>query len=111
MGRRPSAKQVAAEAGGHLVRSESWQGINAGDPVVVADTGLVGATWVFRCHVVNRNNGAEWIEVVGGRPLASAVRSFEPSRIYAVTGARGSSGAVGTGKRLSLLDEPRLPFG
>ena len=108
MGRRPSAKRVAAEAGAHLVRTEVWQGVRAGEPVDLADSGLTGATWTFRCHVLNRHNGAEWVEVVGGRPGATAVRSFDPERIYATAGSRCGSGTRG---RLPLTEEPRLPLG
>ena len=46
-----------------------------------------GATWEFRAHVRNRNNGTECVEVVGGRPGDRTIRSFGPERIFAVTGA------------------------
>jgi hypothetical protein len=81
--------------------------------VVVAGLSIRGAIWEFRAHVVNRHNGTESIEVIGGRPGDRRIRSFEPDRIFAVTGrnrTRGNSERTITGK-LSLADAPQLPLG
>ena len=70
-----------------------------------------GATWEFRAHVRNRNNGAESVEVIGGRPGDRVIRSFEPGRIYAVTAAgRKRSAARATSGELSLAEAPQLPL-
>lgn len=116
MPRRPSAKQAAVDAASHLHRSSTWHGLRAGDPVVVSGVKVRGATWQFRAHVLNERNGDESIEVVGGRPGDRAVRSFEPDRIFAVTGRRvGSRGGRGRSSpgagELSLADAPQLPLG
>ena len=71
-----------------------------------------GADWEFRAHVLNRHNGTESIEVVGGRPGDRTVRSFAPDRIFAVTGKK-RSGAPRRGAapgQLSLADAPQLPL-
>jgi hypothetical protein len=81
--------------------------------VVVSGLAMRGATWAFRAHVRNERNGAESIEVVGGRPGDQKIRSFEPGRIYAVTGrkaARPGPGAA-TGGEPSLAEAPQLPLG
>jgi hypothetical protein len=106
---RPSAKRVAAEAAAHLQRSETWHGLRAGDPVVIEGVRGRGVTWEFRARVVNDRNGSESIEVVGGRPGDRKVRSFAPDRVYAVT--RRGRGRAGNESKLSLEDEPQLPFG
>jgi hypothetical protein len=113
MPRRPSAKRVAAEAAGHLHRSTTWQGLHPGDKVMVAGVKMRGATWQFRAHIFNERNGTESVEVVGGRPGDRKLRSFEPSRIFAVSGRSGRSGGMEKdfGDRLSLADAPQLPFG
>jgi len=108
-----SARRAAIRASDHLDRAETWSGLRTGDPVVVAGLSLRGATWEFRAHVVNRRNGTESIEVIGGRPGDRKIRSFEPDRIFAVTGrnrTRGNSERTITGK-LSLADAPQLPLG
>ncbi len=108
-----SAKRAALRASEHLDRSERWNGLRAGDPVIVAGLQLRGATWEFRSHVVNRRNGTESIEVIGGRPGDRNTRSFEPARIFAVTGRkkpRGNSDRTVAGQ-LSLADAPQLPLG
>ena len=90
-GTSAGARKAALQASEHLVRSEAWNGLRAGDPVVVAGLPMRGATWEFRAHVVNTNNGTESIEVVGGRPGDRTIRSFGPERIFAATGrARGA---------------------
>ncbi|MGH9098481.1 MAG: hypothetical protein ACRDWB_13780 [Acidimicrobiales bacterium] len=109
---RPSAKRAAADAAGHLRRSTTWQGLHTGDPVMVSGVKLRGATWQFRAHVLNERNGSESVEVVGGRPGDRKLRSFEPTRIFAVSGRL--TGSIGSDKnfndRLSLADAPQLPF-
>ncbi|MGO8872253.1 MAG: hypothetical protein ACLQPH_12790 [Acidimicrobiales bacterium] len=110
--RRPSARQAALEAADHLERSAAWNGLQAGDPVIVAGINLRGATWEFRAHVVNRHNLTESVEVIGGRPGDRSIRSFGPERIFAVTGKRGSGGSTGraVAGRLSLAEAPQLPL-
>jgi len=77
--------------------------------VVVGGLALRGATWEFRAHIVNHNNGTESIEVIGGRPGDRTVRSFGPDRIYPVTtkGRRRSAALA----EPSLAEAPRLPLG
>ena len=70
-----------------------------------------GATWEFRAHVVNTKNGAESVEVVGGRAGDRTIRSFEPERIFAAKGRKsGGSGRPADGE-LSLAEAPQLPLG
>jgi hypothetical protein len=109
--RRPAG--AAAEASGHLERSDAWHGLRAGDPVIVSGLRIRGAHWEFRAHIVNRRNGSESIEVVGGRPGVRLVRSFEPHRIFPVTGGRGGRPGPdrSTPGRPSLADAPQLPLG
>jgi hypothetical protein len=112
--------------GDGVERSETWNGLRAGDPVVVAGVPWRRAAWTFRAHVVNRRNGTESVEVVGGRPGDRSVRSFDPGRIYAVRGrpARSTRTASGrparsgvpsvaraTSGAASLADAPQLPLG
>lgn len=78
--------------------------------MVIADTRLRGATWEFRAHVRNERNGAESVEVVGGRPGARTVRSFDPARVFAPSSRARRAGGVPAGE-LSLADAPQLPFG
>jgi len=79
---------------------------------MVAGVKMRGATWQFRAHVVNQRNGTESVEVVGGRPGDRKLRSFEPGRIFAVSGRSARSGGaeknspIGCHWRL-----PQLPFG
>ena len=63
---------------------------------------LRGATWRFLGFVRNERNGAESVEVIGGRPGEDRVRSFLPSQVFPVGGHR-------TG-RASIADAPLLPF-
>lgn len=110
MAARPTAKRAVAEAASHLHRHETWNGLQAGDPVRIEGVRGRGMTWEFRARVVNERNGSESIEVVGGRLGDRKVRSFAPDRVFAVTGrARGRS--PGARAQLSLADEPQLPFG
>ncbi|HEV3132371.1 MAG TPA: hypothetical protein VGY51_10450 [Acidimicrobiales bacterium] len=111
--RRPSARRAAVEASQHLERSASWNGLRAGDRVIVAGLHMRGADWEFRAHVLNRHNGTESIEVVGGRPGDRKIRSFGPDRIFAAMGAKGSRGNPerAIAGQPSLAEAPRLPFG
>jgi hypothetical protein len=102
---RAAAKE-ARESSDHLVRSERWNGLRAGDPVEVAGFAGRGATWEFRAHVLNRRNGSESIEVVGGSAGDRMLRSFRPDRIFAPAGRIRL-----TAPRPSLADAPQLPFG
>ena len=70
------------------------------------------AEWRFRAHVLNRRNGTESVEVVGGRPGETQIRSFGPERIFAVTRKRGSraGGRNATAGELSLAEAPQLPL-
>jgi hypothetical protein len=80
--------------------------------VVISGLSMRGATWAFRAHVRNRNNGTESVEVIGGRPGDRAIRSFEPQRIFAVNGStHGRSAARATAGELSLAEAPQLPLG
>lgn len=87
----------------HLVRSDSWNGLRAGDPVDIAGSGSRSATWRFKAHVRNTRNGSESVEVVGGGPGEHNVRSFRPEQVFPV-GARRSGVP-------SLADWPQLPLG
>ncbi len=109
--RRTSARRAALEASEHLVRSEAWNGLRRGDPVVVSGLAMRGADWTFRAHVLNRHNGTESVEVVGGRPGDRSIRSFEPQRIFAVTSRKRSATRCGAvGGELSLAEAPQLPL-
>ena len=113
--RKPTsaARRAAIEASGHLERSEAWNGLRAGDPVAVSGMAIRGAEWRFRAHVLNRHNGTESVEVVGGRSGESKIRSFGPERIFAVTKKKGarSGGRPATAGELSLAEAPQLPLG
>ncbi len=104
---------MARTASEHLERSEAWNGLKRGDPVIVAGLSIRGADWRFRAHVLNRHNGSESVEVVGGRPGDRTVRSFEPGRIFAVTGRKrpGAGHGGAPAGELSLADAPQLPLG
>jgi hypothetical protein len=80
---------------------------------MIAGVKMRGATWQFRAHILNERNGTESVEVVGGRPGDRKLRSFEPNRIFAVSGSRSRSGGSekAIAGQLSLADAPQLPFG
>ncbi len=107
-GRRRGRAGPDAAGAEHLVRSTSWNGVRRGDPVEVAATGIRSATWEFRSHVTNRRNGAEWVEVVGGRPGDRRIRTFPPERIYPASARRKASAAA---EPPTLADAPQLPLG
>jgi hypothetical protein len=87
----------------HLSRDDSWNGLRPGDPVEIEGPALRGATWTFRAYVRNAQNGAESVEVLGGRPGEHRVRSFLPGQVF-------PAGAHKTGKP-SLDVAPQLPLG
>ena len=110
--RTSAVRRAALEASDHLERSEAWNGLRAGDRVVVSGLAARGAEWRFRAHVLNRHNETESIEVVGGRPGENKIRSFGPERIFAVTKRRGArpGGRNATSGELSLAEAPQLPL-
>jgi hypothetical protein len=87
----------------HLQRIESWNGLHPGDPVDVVGPAPTRATWRFRAFVRNERNGAESVEVIGGRPGEQHMRSFLPEQVFPL-GARKSG-------RPSLAEAPQLPLG
>jgi hypothetical protein len=113
--RQPTARsrKAALEASDHLERAESWNGLRRGDPVVVAGLRMRGAKWEFRTHILNRKNGTEVVEVVGGRAGERKIRSFEPERIFAVTGRtrRRTDSDRSVAGELSVAEAPQLPLG
>jgi hypothetical protein len=90
---------------GNLVRSTSWAGVRAGDPVVVDGVKERRQHWVFVAHVCNEVTGEEWIDVRGGRVGESKGRSFRLDLIYP-SGAKKGSRLVG----LPLTLAPQLPL-
>lgn len=66
--RRKKVSDATEQPSGNLRRVSTWAGLRSGDPVEVTDTRLRSAKWEFVAHVRNIVTGAEWIEVVGGRP-------------------------------------------
>ena len=87
----------------HLEREESWHGLRPGDAVEIEGLSMRGSTWAFRAYVRNARNGAESVEVVGGRTGEHRVRSFHPGQVFPA-GARRS-------KKPSLDVAPQLPLG
>ena len=86
----------------HLERAEAWNGLKPGDPVEIEGPALRSASWTFRAYVKNSQNGAESVEVLGGRPGEHRVRSFLPGQVF-------PAGAKKTGKP-SLEEAPQLPL-
>ena len=78
--------------------------------MVIGGLSMRGAAWVFRAHVRNRNNGTESVEVVGGRPGDRSIRSFDPGRVFAVTGSGRRRRASATVGEPSLAEAPQLPL-
>jgi hypothetical protein len=89
-----------------LERATAWAGLHAGDPVAVEGVKGRGTRWAFVAHVRNTDTGAEWVEVVGGRPGKRTVRSFRPEQVFPPSARRGSA-APGAA---SLADAPQLPL-
>ncbi len=81
---------------------EEWNGLRPGDPVEIEGPVLRGAAWRFLGYVRNERNGAESVEVLGGRPGEHRVRSFLPGQVFPAGGGK-------TGKP-SLADAPQLPL-
>ena len=90
---------------GHVVRSSRWNGVSAGDAVVVGAPKERRQHWVFVAHVVNESTNDEWVEVRGGRVGEAKGRSFRPEAIYPGSAKRGSR-LVG----MSLAEAPQLPL-
>jgi len=90
---------------GHVVRSTRWNGVRAGDAVVVDGAKERRQQWVFVAFVVNESTNDEWVEVRGGRAGESKGRSFRPDVIYPASAKKGSrlSG-------MSLAVAPQLPI-
>jgi len=98
--RRAAARAAALPE--HLQRIEEWNGLHRGDAVEIDGPVLRGATWRFLGFVRNVRNGAESVEVIGGRPGEDRVRSFRPEQVFPVGGRRRG--------RASLADAPQLPL-
>jgi hypothetical protein len=90
---------------GHVVRNSRWNGVRAGDPVVVDGAKERRQHWVFVAHVVNESTNDAWVEVRGGRAGEAKGRSFRPELIYPGSAKRGSR-LVG----MSLAEAPQLPI-
>lgn len=89
----------------HLHRTERWNGLRSGDPVVIKGIKERDARWEFRAHVRNDRTGAESIEVIGGRNGDRKIRSFRPEQVFPVS-ARSRHPVPA-----SLAEAPQLPFG
>lgn len=85
------------------MRSDSWNGLRAGDRVEISGGGARAATWRFQAHVRNTRNGSESVEVVGGGRGEHHVRSFLPEQVFPVGGRRRGIP--------SLAESPQLPLG
>jgi len=101
MARRTAPKVKALPE--HLRRVEEWNGLRRGDAVEIAGLSTRGATWRFLAYVRNERNGAESVEVIGGRSGEDRVRSFLPDQVFPLGGHKGG--------RPSLADAPQLPLG
>jgi len=88
---------------GGTVRSTEWNGLRAGDDIVVNLPKELKMSWVFIAHVLNTATGDEWVEVRGGRNGETKGRSFRPELIYPRTAKKGSK-IVGP----SIAQAPRL---
>lgn len=90
---------------GHVVRRSRWNGVRAGDVVIVDGAKERRQHWVFVAHVVNEATNDEWVEVRGGRVGETKGRSFRPDVIFPGSAKRGSR-LVG----MSLAMAPQLPI-
>jgi hypothetical protein len=70
-----------------LVEHLEWNGLHSGDPVKVREARGV---FTFRAFVINEANGAEWVEVFGGKRQHEKQRYFAPARIQPVRKSRRS---------------------
>ena len=95
----------ALRASEHLERSEAWNGLRAGDPVVVAALSMRGATWEFRAHVAQpqqRHRVRRGGRRTPGRPDHPLVRSRahlrrRPASVDAERQGRGRAAVPGRG--------------
>jgi len=88
---------------GNLLRTPTWNGVKAGDAVIVDGAKERRQQWVFVAHVLNEVTNEEWIEVRGGRVGEAKGRSFRPELIYPISAKKGAK-LVG----LSLAEAPQL---
>jgi hypothetical protein len=86
----------------HLQRVEAWNGLRAGDPVEIEGPALRGAEWTFRAYVKNEQNGAESVEVLGGRPGEHRVRSFLPGQVFPRGAKKRGTPSLETAPQLPL---------
>ena len=77
---------------GHVVRSSRWNGVRAGDVVIVDGAKERRQHWVFVAHVVNEATNDEWVEVRGGRVGETKGRSSDPTS-YSRVLRRGALGS------------------
>jgi hypothetical protein len=98
-------RKLTVTSTGPLVRSTSWNGVVAGDAVVVNSPKELRQKWIFVAHVTHRESGEEWIEVRGGREGEMKGRSFRPELIYPSHAKRGSQL-----RTPSLAEAPQLPL-
>ncbi len=97
-------RPYVAPSGG-TQRSTKWNGLNAGDAVVVNLPKELKLSWTFVAHVLNTATGDEWVEVRGGRNGETKGRSFLPELIFPLSSKKGSK-VVGP----SIAEAPRLPL-
>jgi hypothetical protein len=90
----------------NLRRLTQWNGVSAGDAVIVDDERERRSSFTFVAHVTNLASGDAWVEVHGGKANAQRTRSFRPEQIFPATAKKGSR-IVGP----SLADAPRLDLG
>lgn len=69
----------------HWVISEEWSthGRNLVKGTEISIRGERGR-FLFIRHVVNPSNGAEWVDVIGGKAGTKQFRAFAPARIKTV---------------------------
>ena len=107
--RSAAAAAALSKAGARpLERSDTWAGLHPGDPVVVSGVKVRSAPWTFVAHVRNTETGAEWVEVVGGRPGERTVRSFRPEQVFPPAPRKGRGRA--SPPPASLAEAPQLPL-
>ncbi len=84
-----------------VVRSTTWAGLKAGDPVEIDDPRARRATYAFVAFVEHTGSKSSWVEVVGGRRGDRKLWSFRPDQVFALGDKK---------KGLSLDQAPRLPL-
>ena len=97
------AESTEKRPDGSITRTNTWNGVETGEPVRVNVPRELRLQWVFIAHGRNEATGEEWVEVRGGRPGESKRRAFRTELIYPVSSKRGSK-LVGP----SLEAAPRL---